>query len=157
LGQLDLPADFDAGATVTFEVGDTLPIDEPAVQAFWVAENDPASKAAPTMQCLVCGHRRPVLERLQGKVKGVPGGQTAGTSIISANAQAFESYGLDASLIAPTCSVCAEAFTNGVNDLLAHQASRIILGGAAFVFWTREDVEFSFRDFFDQPKPEEVR
>jgi len=70
---------------------------------------------------------------------------------------AFESYGLDASLIAPTCSPCAEAFTNGVNDLLAHQASRIVLGGAAFIFWTREDVGFSFRDFFDQPTPEEVR
>jgi CRISPR-associated protein Csd1 len=157
LGQLDLPTDFDAGAIVTFEVDDTALIDHQAVQEFWAAENDPAARDAPVMQCVVCGHRRPVLERLQGKVKGVPGGQTSGTSIISANAPAFESYGLNASLIAPTCSACAEAFTNGVNDLLAHQASRIILGGAAFIFWTREDVGFSFRDWLDEPKPEEVR
>lgn len=157
LSQLDLPDDFDAGALVTFQVGEAFPIDLPSVQAFWATENDPGARDSRTMQCLICGHRRPVLARLQGKIKGVPGGQTSGTSMISANAPAFESYGLEASLIAPTCSDCGERFTKAANDLLAHQASRLILGGAAFIFWTREDVGFSIRDFFDQPRAEEVR
>ena len=40
-------------------------------------------------------------------------------SLISANSDAFESYGLSASLNAPTCANCGEAFTRGINSLLA--------------------------------------
>ncbi|MCC6179716.1 MAG: type I-C CRISPR-associated protein Cas8c/Csd1 [Chloroflexi bacterium] len=157
LDVLELPEDFDAGALLTFQVEGEFPIDARSVQEFWAAENDPAARGAQVMQCLVCGESRPVLERLQAKVKGVPGGQTTGTSIISANASAFESYGLEASLIAPTCASCGERFTKAANALLGSQANRMTLGGAAFVFWTREDVGFSFRDFFDRPGVEEVR
>jgi CRISPR-associated protein Csd1 len=160
LAQLDLPEDFDRGAILTFRVGDDFPVDLPAVQAFWAAENDPDAtpdQPAPVMQCVVCGQERPVLKRLQAKLKGVPGGQTSGTALISANADAFESYGLEASLVAPTCAACGERFTKAANALLADERNRLFLGGAAFLFWTRDDVGFSFRDFFDQPQPEEVR
>lgn len=47
------------------------------------------------MQCLVCVQNLPDMERLQSKIKGIPGGQTSGTNIISANSEAFESYGLE--------------------------------------------------------------
>ncbi len=156
--QLRLPDDFDPGATMTFRVGDVFPIDLPAVQAFWAAEHDPAADPnAPVMQCLVCGQKRPVLSRLQAKIKGIPGGQTSGVAIISANAEAFESYGLKASLIAPTCASCGERFTKAANELLAGESSRITLNNAAFIFWTREAVGFSLRDFLDNPQPEQVR
>ncbi len=157
--QLDLSDDYDRGATITFRVDGVFPIELPGVQAFWAVENDPAANSAQStvMQCLVCGQERPVLNRLQGKIKGVPGGQTSGTSLISANANAFESYGLEASLIAPTCAACGEHFTKAINRLLADEANRIIRGGATFIFWTRERVGFSFRDFLIDPKPEQVR
>lgn len=158
LAQLRLPDDFDPGATMTFRVGDVFPIDLPAVQAFWAAEHDPAADPnAPVMQCLVCGEKRPVLSRLLAKIKGVPGGQMSGTAIISANAEAFESYGLKASLIAPTCASCGERFTKAANELLAGESSQIRLNNAAFIFWTREPVGFSLRDFLDNPQPEQVR
>ena len=160
VSRLRLPDDFDLGATISFRVNGAFPIDLPSVQAFWAAANDPdvdPDRPATVMQCLVCGRERPVLERLQGKIKGVPGGQTAGTSIISANAPAFESYGLSASLIAPTCPECGEKFTKAANALLADKSSRIVLGGTAFLFWTREKVEFSFREYLTDPKPEQVR
>ncbi len=156
-GQLHLPPDFDRGAAITFSVDGIFPTDLPAVQVFWATENDPAAREAKVMQCLVCGQERPVLERLQGKIKGVPGGQTSGTSIISANAAAFESYGLEASLIAPTCAPCGERFTKAANALLADEQSRIVLGGAAFIFWTRDDIGFDLRTFFADPQPAEVR
>lgn len=158
--KLALTEDFDAGATMTFRVDGIFPVDLPRVQAFWAEANDPdrdPDRPAPVMQCLICGEERPVLERLQAKIKGVPGGQTSGTAIISANAEAFESYGLSASLTAPTCSECGERFTKAANALLADRSSRLELGGAAFVFWTREPVAFSFRDYLDNPKPEEVQ
>lgn len=157
LSQLNLDDSFDPGATMTFRVDGVFPVDLPSVRAFWAAENDPALKSAPVMQCLVCGEERPVLDRLQAKIKGVPGGQTSGTSIISANAEAFESYGLSASLIAPTCADCGERFTKAANELLAGESSHVRLGGAAFIFWTRQDVGFDFRSLISDPKPEDVR
>ncbi len=161
--QLQLGEDFDPSALMMFRVDGVFPIDLPSVQAFWADENDPEARAsagggqAKVMQCLVCGQERPILDRLQGKIKGVPGGQTSGTSIISANAPAFESYGLEASLIAPTCSVCGERFTKAANALIAGEESHITLGNAVFIFWTREDVGFNFRTFMTDPKPEQVQ
>lgn len=154
--QLELPDEFDNGALITFRVEDTFVADLPAVRAFWAAQHTPAGEAATVMQCIVCGQQRPVLSRLQGKIKGVPGGQMSGTSIISANAVAFESYGLEASLIAPTCADCGERFTKALNHLLADQSSRKILGGAAFIYWTRQDIGFDLLTYFDQPDAESV-
>lgn len=160
LRALRLPAELDAGATVTFRVDGVFPTDLPSVQAFWAAINDPdhdPAHPAPVMQCLVCGEERPVLTRLKAKIKGVPGGQTSGTALISANADAFTSYGLKASLIAPTCAPCGERFTLALNELLSRDEHHIVTGGAAFVFWTREKVDFSFRGAVVEADPEEVR
>lgn len=143
--QLNLPDDFDRAGTITFRVDGTFPFDLPSVQTFWAGEHDPAARGAAVMQCLVCGEDRPVLDRLQAKIKGIPGGQTSGTALISANAPAFESYGLEASYIAPTCAACGERFTKALNALLSDRQSHFILGKGAFVFWTREPLS---EDFF---------
>ena len=158
--QLDFGDEWDNALKVTFEVifedgTRERPVDLPVVQAFWLAVNMP--DAGSTDQCLVCGQSRPVLDRLQAKVKGIRGGQTSGTSIISANSEAFESYGLRASRTAPTCRECAESFTRGLNDLLRDGRSRLVVGDATFVFWTREDSAFDLATFMQQPDPAEVR
>lgn len=157
LEQLKLPDDFDPSALITFRVGGRFPTDLPAVREFWAAANDPASSNATVMQCIVCGRQRPVLERLQGKIKRIPGGQTSGTAIISANANAFESYGLEASLVAPTCAECGERFTKALNELIDSDRNRIFLGDAVFVFWTREPHAFNFLTFIDAPEADQVR
>ncbi len=157
LGRLDLPPDFDPGATLTFTVDGRLPIDDPAVQRFWASHNDPAARGGPVMQCLVCGRHRAVLDRLPGKVKGVRGGQSSGTAVISANRPAFESYGLSGSLVAPTCAECAEGFTRGANRLLADEATHVVIGSTTFIFWTRRPTTFSIRDTVIAPRPEAVR
>lgn len=158
--KLKLGENFNRGATVTFRVDGTFPSDLPAAQRFWADEHDPANGEggkARMMQCLVCGETRPVLSRLQAKIKGIPGGRTSGTAIISAAAAAFESYGLEASLVAPTCARCGERFTRAANHLLASESNRVVVAGSAFIFWTREPSEFSFRDFLTNPRPEQVR
>ena len=160
LRQLRLPKDFDPGATITFRVDGQYVVDLLAVQAFWASINDPAAmpdQPAPVMQCVVCGQERPVLRRLQGKLKGVPGGQTSGTALISANAEAFVSYGLEESLIAPTCAACGERFTKAANVLLADQRQRLTIGNAAFIFWTREASPISLSELFTKPSTEHVR
>lgn len=157
--KLELPADFDAGATVEFSVGERFPIDLPSVQAFWASANAPEAgqDEGHRMECIVCGRKRFVLPRLQTKIKGIPGGQTSGTALISANAEAFESYGLSASLVAPTCADCGELLTRGLNALLSEEATHIVVGGAVFVFWTRGDNPFSLKDLLRDPRPEDVK
>ena len=160
LDQLDVDEDFDRGATVTFRVGDDFPMDAPAVRGFWAREHDPArAEDAVTGQCLVCGRQRPVLKRLQAKLKRVPGGQTSGVPRSSRpTRRRFESYGLDASLIAPTCGECAELFTTGLNHLLSHETRCTRLGGAAFVCWTRDQVgNFNPLTIFSHPDPGQVQ
>jgi CRISPR-associated protein Csd1 len=161
VAELLLPADFDRGEAITFRVevnGElVLPTDLPSVQAFWAGEADRAGAGAVEMQCVVCGQQRAVLDRLQQKVKGVLGGQTSGTSIIAANAPAFESYGLEASLIAPTCADCAERFSQGVNALIAGPRSHLYIGDATFIFWTREAAtDDDFYTLLDNPTPDTV-
>lgn len=157
---LDLNEEWDYGLKVTFEVNlpdgsRCRPIELPAVQEFWLAINTPESDARD--QCLVCGERGPVLDRLQGKIKGIRGGQSAGTSIISANSDAFESYGLEASRVAPTCRECGEAFTRALNELLRDERSHIAVGGGTFVFWTRKETAFDPAGFMREPDAAQVR
>jgi CRISPR-associated protein Csd1 len=154
---LQLGDDFDRSATITFRVDGEFPTDIPAVQAFWASEHDPAAQDAQVMQCIVCGQERPVLARLQGKLKGVPGGQTAGTALISANAEAFESYGLEASLIAPTCADCGERFTKAANALLSSEQNRLFMGGSVCIFWTRKVVDFNFFTLLSDANAQQVQ
>jgi CRISPR-associated protein Csd1 len=159
--QLEFEEDFDLSAKVTFRVHAAaeavFPINQPAVQRFWAQYNDPSAAGAEVMQCLTCSQERPVLDVLQAKVKGIRGGQTAGTSIISANAEAFESYGLKSSLIAPTCADCGEKFTRALNELIAGESSHLYVGDSTFAFWTRERVEFDFARFISNPEAADVQ
>lgn len=136
-----LPDDFDPGATITFRVSDParpegiLPIDLPSVRAFWAAHLAPDAEAtANAMPCIACGTVGPVLERHPLKIKGIPGGQIL-KDLISANNDAFLSYGLKASQIAPTCPACAEAYGNALNALLADKTTSLWTKELAYAFW----------------------
>ena len=158
LSCLGISDTFDPSAAITFRVDDEFVVDLPAVRRFWADQNDAGARDAANMQCLICGRQKPVLERLELKVKGVPGGQMSGTSIISFNAPAFESYHLRASLNAPTCESCGERSTRSLNDMLRDPASHIRVGGVAYVFWTREPkAKFSFATFITEPTSELVK
>ena len=154
---LSMPADFNASDTMTFRVDGQFVTELPAVQARW--QQRIASPDMPVMQCGACGIERPITRILEGKVKGIPGGQTAGTAIISANAEAFSSYGLEASLIAPTCADCGNRFTKALNALLADERAHIRLGdGSVTLFWTREpQTEFNPFTLLEQAEPDDVR
>lgn len=91
--------DFAPSGIISFRVDGRAVIDNPAVHAFWETVN--SDPDAPVLQCLMCGNRRPVLARLQAKVKGIPGRRSFGASLISANAPAFESCGLTGSRSSP--------------------------------------------------------
>lgn len=157
-----LTENWDYGHKVTFRVhlpeGPVLPIDLPSVQRFWASVNTGDSAEATVLSCIVCGAERPVLRVLTGKIKGVRGGQSSGTSIISANAEAFESYGLESSYIAPTCAECGEKFTVALNSLIAGESSRVYLADSTFVFWTRRaESELPFGALLSNPSEADMK
>lgn len=154
LEALPLPQDMKPSDVVTFRIGDILPIHLPSVQVFW--ERSQASGGT-LGQCLVCGRERPILERHPLMIKGIPGGQPSGTAIVSANAPAFESYGLSASLIAPVCQDCAERYAKAANTLIASEGGRLYLGSAVYLFWTRQPSSFNPTSLLSDPRPEDVK
>ena len=153
--RLVLPPDFDAGSFIEFRVEGRLVTQERAVQEFWERRMRP--KEAGALQCVVCGNDRPALGALKGMIKGLPGSQSSGAALMSANAEAFYSYGKSDARISPICGDCADAFTKALNALLADRKQCKRIANAAFVFWTKEQVAFSFADLIDSPDPIAVR
>jgi CRISPR-associated protein Csd1 len=151
--------DFDPSANIAFQVNGAYPFDLGSVKNYWAKKAAAADDGGLLMQCLVCGEMRPPVERLPIVIKGIPGGQATGLTLISANAAAFESYGLKASLIAPTCEACGERFGNALNDLLRKEETHIVLPPLSYVFWLRDpgadglNVQKNLMD----PEPAEVR
>lgn len=160
LDALPLPADFDPTGTITFEVGSELqrPIDLRSVRQFWAARNSASDDddSSVLLPCIGCGQLRPALERHPLKIKGVPGGQIL-KDLVSANAGAFESYGLKASQIAPMCQSCAEAYGNALNALLADKATSIWMKEGAYAFWTREPSPFSVVSLITAPEDAQLQ
>lgn len=154
-GEKAPPARAEDGDIFTFRVGGVFPVDIPSVRRFWASETRDSKGSV--MQCLICGKVKPVEQSLPVKIKGVPGGQTSGTALISANAEAFESYGLSGSLTSPTCRECGEAFANAINHMIATEHHRLRVGPVVFIFWTREEGGFSPASILSQPQEEDVR
>lgn len=156
---LELPEDWDYGLKVVFVVrfenGTRVnPIDLPTVQDFWLRHNPPSDLIT---VCLVCGDRKAAVKRVQSKVKGIVGGQAAGTDLISANGAAFESFGLEASHNAPICQECAEGFVRGLNGLTGGEDTKLVVGGNTFVFWARRQVQFNLRTLLNDATPKDVK
>jgi CRISPR-associated protein Csd1 len=158
-------ADLDPADNFTFRVygigtGSIIPANalenHPAVQSFWALHT--AAKDSPIMTCLVTGELSPVETRLPVKIKGIPNGQTAGTSLVSANAAPFSSYGLENSLTSPISRDAAEGFGKALNQLISNKESRLYIGPVVYTFWAKGhfDTE-TICDLFDEDQPQEAR
>ena len=156
-----LPPDIGPGDIVMFRVDGAMPTDLRSVQAFWARRQAAATAASArgeTVDCLICGQRRPPATRHPVKIKGIPGGQSSGTALVSANMPAFESYGLEASRTAPICQGCAEEYAKGANQLIRDGRTRLVIGPVMYLFWTREaSTDLSISSLLQDPQPEDVQ
>ncbi len=162
VSKIDFPEDFSPDMNFTFRVDDILPINLESVQRFWADKaggsgEEREEAAALTGKCIVCGKEKPLMLNHPIKIKGIPGGQKAGTTLVSANAVAFESYGLERSLIAPTCHNCSELYAKAANSLISGEDTHLTVGPLVYIFWTREKQDFSPVNLLSQPDPEEVK
>lgn len=152
-----LHEEFDPQDNVAFRVGGAYPTDQENVKEFWAKST--VGENIPEMMCLITGEVCPVEQRLPVKVKGLTriGGQAAGTSLISANAEPFESYGLKNSLTSPISRDAGERFGKALNHLLADEKSSLFIGPSVYVFWTREQTSFDFASYLSRPESGDVK
>lgn len=159
--ELKIPDDFDPADNITFRVNECWVIDLPEVREFWLKWAMCKYELLGAERCcLVCGQTKPVLRRLPWAIKGVPRGQssgTAGTALISANSDAFSSYGLKETFVSPICFDCAERAVSALNALLQDDRTHLIIGDVVYCFWTREPCEFDVVNLLSQPTPEMVQ
>ncbi len=114
----------------------------------WVHEDSPiqewwrrrlgAVEHGPTGTCLVTGEQQP-LARLHEKVKGLAGGQSFGSGLVSFDEEAFRSFGKEQSFNAPVSEQAAYRYMAALNGLLdgpRREKHRLTLGDATVVFWT---------------------
>lgn len=96
--------------------------------------------------CLVTG-RRSEISRIHKTIKGVPGAQASGATLVSFNAPAFESYGKEQSYNAPVGKYAEYAYTTALNYLLAEKEYAFALGDSMVVFWAEEGKK-EYQDVF---------
>lgn len=90
--------------------------------------------------CLVTGKYLPI-SRLHPVIKGVRGGQSMGTSLVSFNAPAFESFGKSQGQNSPVSEYASFAYTTALNYLLSESNYVNYFGDTTVVCWTQDDNE----------------
>lgn len=117
--------------------------DRAAAQALWLSllnpkdDNHDGADDATEGMCLVTGQQA-VLSRLHPAIKGVYGGQSSGGSIVSFNAEAYESFGKNQGDNAPVSEQAAFAYTTALNYLLRRENGHCIsIGDTSTVFWAQ--------------------
>ena len=96
--------------------------------------------------CLVTG-KMSEISRIHKRIKGVPGAQPSGASLISFNEPAFESYGKEQSYNAPVGKYAEFAYTTALNYLLSQRDYTFQLGDSMIVFWA-DNGEEEYQDIF---------
>jgi CRISPR-associated protein Csd1 len=159
LDALELPKEMKYNSIVSFLVEGEMPTDDKDVQEYWKEKNQVASEGAENIgkvKCHICGNScypvSPHPQNIRGL--GTIGGQTSGMTLISANSEAFESYGLEKSLIAPTCHTCAEAYATAANDLIKNSDTHITVGPLIYLFWTKNDLNIPLVSLITAPNPD---
>lgn len=135
LDALTLPDDFGPRARIVFRIhtddGTVFPHDLASVRSWWAAEHVPGGVEG---TCQICGEHKALSTRMDLKIERVPGAQ-ARASLISANWEAFVSYGQEASQMASLCQTCASRSHHALNHLLNTEQSHIRFADSAIAFW----------------------
>ncbi|MDD3409945.1 MAG: type I-C CRISPR-associated protein Cas8c/Csd1, partial [Eubacteriales bacterium] len=128
-----------SGGNIVFSVDGRFAQDDEECRKLWM-DHVAVNGSSTLMQCLVTGEIAPVAV-LHGNIKGVRGGQAMGTSIVSFNASAFESYGHDGGqgLNAPVSEYAAFAYITALNHLIAQPEHRLFLGDMTIVYWAEKE------------------
>jgi len=144
-----------AGDLIAPRIGDTILCQLPDARSFWQTMQEERSANASTMEseCLVCGRTAPIARTHPVELLV----RTDRVSLITGNEDAFLSYGLKQSEIAPLCHTCAREYGEALRYLLGSPSHHIGLGKATWLFWTRKAADFDICSLLSNPEPEQVK
>lgn len=148
-------------SSITFRVDGKFPHDDLVVQNFWAEyQKNELTGRKVLKTCMVCKRKRIPVRIHPFQLKGIPGGQTSGTALVSTNKDSFISYGQkkkNQALMAPICMECSDRYAKAFNHLRKNEKTHVTVGPLLFVFWTKQKIEFSAASFFYDPDPEEIK
>ncbi len=125
--------------TVTFEISGGCVLDHGDWHAFWRQERGASlnhgESEGSAMPCLATGILAPPVNS-HGKIKRVWGSNPVGASLVANDKDAFQSFGLEQSRNAPVSASAESRYREALQELVDRA---IPLGGAQFVYWTREE------------------
>lgn len=129
-------------ANVMYAVEGVFVKDDETIRAAWDAHYNQPSADAVEGQCLVTGKIAPIA-RIHPNIKGVRGAQSSGASLVSFNADAFESYGHSGGQCynAPVSEHAAFAYTTALNQLIADEKHCKVIGNTTVVYWAADGEE----------------
>ena len=133
--------DLRGGGNLTFLFGGRPIGDYPSLQEAWQKSYDAPEVGKPVVD-LVTG-RRAVAQKTHPAVKGVANAQSSGASLVSFNAEAYESYGKSGNQCesAPMSKETAFAYTSALNYLTANREHRQSIGDMTVVYWSKNGEE----------------
>jgi CRISPR-associated protein Csd1 len=140
---LDIPAikenldDIFRGAVFIFRYDGKVDVHNvPAVKQAWMEYKNSSSESK-VQQCLITGELAPIAI-LHPTIKGLYKGQSMGNSLVSFNADAYESYNTSKEkrrgLNSPISEYAAFAYGTALNALLADTSHKLILGETTIIF-----------------------
>lgn len=145
--------EMDSGDMVTFRVNDKFVHELEAVKNFWIEREEKRNSEDSDLQaeCLICEEEKPI-----AKVHPISS-QLGQAGLISANEDAFESYGLNRSEIAPLCQRCAQSYGWALRYLFHSDEHHIWIAGTTFAYWTEGGSGMDIMNLLTEPDPQEVQ
>ena len=114
-------------------------------------------KGAMKMQCLVTGEVSPIA-RLHPSIKGIPGANTTGSSLVGFNDRAYESYNRikQQGLNSPTSQEVASGYGVALNYLLStsNPNPKIKIGDTTVVYWAESEDKRYASEFYEFINPQ---
>ena len=112
-------------------------------------------------QCAITGEMLPVA-RLHNKIKGINGGQSSGTVLVSFNNESEYSYGKEQSFNSNISEKAMSKYTEALNHLLSDRSHKTIVDETTVIHWAASDsakCDDLFNDLFgfsDKANADEV-
>lgn len=158
----DLKTDKEIGLNdwMLFRVENEKPLTLQSIQEFWqnIQNNEAKERSDMISECLVCGRKKAIADRHTVKLKlSKIGGHGRGNPLISANVEAFESFGLEESRIAPLCFDCVTLYGRTANYLIDSENNNLKVGDLLYLFWTKTNREFNGFNILSNPTSEKVK
>ncbi|MBE3102741.1 MAG: type I-C CRISPR-associated protein Cas8c/Csd1 [Bacilli bacterium] len=156
-----IPSDMKESDMIIFRTGTGhFSHKEPSVIKFWGNRCIPDPNGVEKKICIVCGKKEVPIERHSMEFLVGP----ERTKLISANGSAYLSYGLKASIVAPTCFLCEQKYGQALTYLLSKYNDpekkggphTFAAGGVTYVYWTKKG-GFDLGSFMTKPNVEDVK